>query len=444
MSEKCRCKRALAVAAGELTASCPGCGSLPDWCDCDELVPARRLVLTAASLIEPEPIVWAWVEDEAGRIPAGSLGLFAGREGTGKSSFLIWMAAQITRGNLPGSFFGTPRAVIYVAVEDSWKFTLVPRLMAAGADLTRVFRAEVQVLEGDTVSLSVPADLKMLEEAITENQAALVVLDPLMSAISDSLDTHVNRQVRMALDPMVRMADRSGAIIAGIAHFNKSTGTDASSLVTGSGAFKDVARFIFAFATDEDDGTQVITQTKNSLGRSDLPSLDYRVIEAVVETPTGETRVGKFVPGGIAGKSVHDILAAQKTGDKDAKTTAEDFLRNALAGGPRKSKDVEEEARVIEGIAKRTLDRARRDLGLPVAKRSDGWWVSLPEHENDLRSPAETPKEAKIADLGTDGNQANTANSASPGVVGSVGILPEPVPAGLWSDTFAGRNPYDD
>ena len=101
----------------------------------------------------------------------------------------------------------------------------------------------------------------------------MVALDPLMSAISDTLDTHVNRQVRQALDPLARIADRTGAIVAGIAHFNKSGGTDASSLITASGAFKDVARFIFAFAADDDDGTKVITQTKNSLGHSDLPSL---------------------------------------------------------------------------------------------------------------------------------------------------------------------------
>ncbi len=62
--------------------------------------------------------------------------------------------------------------------------------------------------------------------------------------------------------------DRTGAVIAGIAHFSKSSGTDASSLITGLGALKDVARFIFAFATDPGDGAHVITQTKNSLGIS--------------------------------------------------------------------------------------------------------------------------------------------------------------------------------
>ncbi len=403
---KCSCGRE--VGGDQDGYFCRGCDASPDACVCDDdgnEPYVRKIVLTPASAIDPEPVVWAWEDDGLGRVPSGSLGLFAGREGTGKSSFLIWVAAQITTGTLPGSLYGQPRAVIYVAVEDSWKFTIVPRLIAGGADLDMVYRAEVQAIEGDTVSLSLPADNKLLEEAITGNDVAMVVLDPLMSAISDTLDTHVNRQVRQALDPLARLADQTGVVIAGIAHFNKSSGTDASSLITASGAFKDVARFIFAFATDDEDGTQVITQTKNSLGRNDLPSLAYRIIEATVPTAKGDAQVGKFMPGGEADRSVRDILSAQGGGgERDEKSRAEDYLRQALANGPRRTKDVEEEARETEGITKRTLERARKSLRIPAAKHGD-WWISLPEHEGDLRdlpesetlSPAKTAKPAKPA-----------------------------------------------
>lgn len=374
--------------------------------------PKRRLILTPASEIEPEPVVWAWEDDGAGRIPAGSFGLFAGREGTGKSSFLIRLAAQVTKGELDGALKGEPRPVIYVAVEDSWKYTIVPRLMAAMADLTMVYRAEVQTVEGDTVTLSLPYDNKLLEEAINEHKVALVALDPLMSAISDHLDTHVNRQVRQALDPLARMADRTGCIVGGIAHFNKSAGTDASSLITASGAFKDVARFIFAFAVDEEDGGSVITQTKNSLGRSNLPSLAYRIVEATVPTAKGEARVGRLVLDGPSDRTVQDVLSVQGGEERDAKTHAEDYLREALANGPRRTKDVEEEAREAYGITKRTLERTRADLKIAAGKSGPDWWISLPEHAGDI--PDAHTKSAK------------TAKAGRPGVIGGDGGLELP------------------
>jgi hypothetical protein len=402
-----------------------------------ESAKGRKLVLTPAADIEPEPVVWAWEDDDGGRIPAGSFGLAAGREGTGKSSFLIWLAAKITTGTLPGSLYGRPRGVIYVAVEDSWKYTIVPRLMAAGADLNRVYRAEVQVVDGDTVTLSLPADNQMLADAITANDIALVALDPLLSAISDTLDTHVNRSVRTALEPLSRIADQTGALFAGIAHFNKSTGTDASNLITASGAFKDVARFIFAFATDAEDGSKVITQTKNSLGHGDLPSMAYRITEATVPTAKGEARVGRFVLDGRSERSVQDILSVQSGfGDRGEKTRAEDYLRKALSGGPRPAKDVEEEAREAHGISKRTLDRGRQELKIVSAKRGARWYIALPEHEGDLVDlPAETSKDAKVASIGTVGNHAKDANHASPGDVGKVGTVHP-----LWPTGSAGES----
>lgn len=382
----------------------------PDHCDCAPVASAasaRRLVLTPASEITPEPVVWAWQDNGYGRIAAGSLSLFAGREGTGKSSCLIWMAAQITTGKLPGSFFGKRRSVLYVAVEDSWKYTIVPRLIASGADIDRVYRAEVQTIDGDTYTLSLPLDNSLLKEAITGHDVALVALDPLLSAISDRLDTHVNRQVRQALDPLVRTADQTGAIIAGITHFSKATGTDASSLITGSGAFKDVARSIFAFAAD-DDG-QVISQTKNSLGHANLPSLAYRIIEAIVPTAKGDAKVGRFVLDGQSARTVEDILADQANGvEKDEKARAEDYVKRALADGPRLSRDVADEAQEVHGISARTLKRARSDLRIPAQKHGSEWWIALPEHEEDLKAPrpaksAKGAKDAAPSDAGTVG-----------------------------------------
>ena len=463
MNAKCECPGGTIAPNGR----CETCGvegpryrsplaavpEMPPWPDPEGREadkPVRRMVLTPASEIQPEPVVWAWEDDGYGRVPAGSMGLAAGREGTGKSSFAIWMSAKVTRGELPGSFMGTPRSVIYVAVEDSWKYTIVPRLMAAGADTTRVFRAEVQTVEDETVSLSLPADNRMLEAAIGDNGVAMVVLDPLMSAIGDSLDTHVNRQVRQALDPLARIADRTGAIMLGIAHFSKATGTDVSSLITGSGAFKDVARFIFGFATDEESetGGGVITQSKNSLGRSGLPSLAYRIVEATVPTAKGDARVGRFVLDGASERSVTDILLAGQGGDdRNEKSRAEEVLRDLLADGPKRSKEVEEDAREVYGISVRTLKRARSELRVPAAKRNSGrvssngqraaeWWISLPQHEGDLREPYDEPEGPPPG-----GKSAKDSNPPRGGTLGTLGTLGDLSDSGADLKSAKGTGP---
>lgn len=346
----------------------------------------RRIKLTPASAIEPEPVIWAWEPEQgAGRIPAGALTLAAGREGTGKSSFGIWLAARLSCGELPGTFYGRPRNVFYAAVEDSWSRTLVPRLIAAGADLARVFRVDVEdVLRGETM-ISLPLDVQPLEQAIAEYDAAALVVDPLMSTLGSRVDAHRSQDVRQALEPLVRMAERTRALTLGIAHFNKGSSTDASQLITGSGAFKDLARAVLAFARDGETGEQVMTQTKNSLGRLDLPSLSYRIEGYDVPTPKGVANVGRLVFTGIAQRSVEDTLAApvdrDEAGERDE---AIEWLRGYLMdhGGEAAAGDVIK-AGERDGIAKRTLQRARTRAGVTSHRSGFGkewvWTLSVTE-----------------------------------------------------------------
>ncbi|OUC96069.1 AAA family ATPase [Streptosporangium minutum] len=367
----------------------------------------RRRKLTRASDIEIKPVTWMWEDNGAGRIPAGSQVVAAGREGTGKSSFGIWMSAGVTTGTLPGSLLGTPYDVIYVAVEDSWEHTIAGRLKAAGADLDRVWRLDVEVSEDEISTINLPYDFDLLEESITEYGVKLVVLDPLISTIGSSVDTHKERSVRTVLDPLARMADRTGCVMLGIAHFGKAAGTDASSLITGSGAFKNVPRAIFGFAVDPEDGSRVMTQTKNSLGRTDLPSLAYSIESTKVQTTAGGyAEVGKFVFGGEAPRSVEQILASSSSdGDRTQdKLDAVDFLKDALDGAWSKTTDIQEEAKQVHSISERTLNRARKGLAVvakkfPTGKDGKGeWWLSLPEQSANLPAPEPEGKGATESD----------------------------------------------
>jgi AAA domain len=136
----------------------------------------RKLIVTPAADIRPRRVRWLWKE----RLALGTLGLLAGREGLGKSTVAYWMTGQITRGTLPGEYQGQPRAVLVCATEDSWEHTIVPRLIAHNADLSRVYRVEM-LSDAVHVSLSLPRDLPVVSKAATDKQAALMVLDPLLS-----------------------------------------------------------------------------------------------------------------------------------------------------------------------------------------------------------------------------------------------------------------------
>ena len=112
-----------------------------------------RLRITPVSKIPVKATEWLWDQ----RIPLGALTLLPGREGTGKSTFGAWLAARVTKGELPGVYEGIPKSVFYVATEDDWSRTIAPRLRAAGADLERVYKIAVEVAGGLVGPFAAPA-----------------------------------------------------------------------------------------------------------------------------------------------------------------------------------------------------------------------------------------------------------------------------------------------
>ncbi len=320
---------------------------------------ARSIRLTPASAIRMRPVVWTWQD----RIPSGALTVIPGREGIGKSLTLAWLSAQITRGVLPGRFLGQPRPVIYAATEDSWAHTIGPRLYAAGADLDMVYRVEVQ-RDGVLGQLTLPTDCAALAREIERLGIALLAADPLLSLIHEGINTHQDRDLRTALEPLVRMADATGCAVVGLAHFNKSASADALNLITGSRAFSAVARAVLAIARDTDaaDGSCVMSQAKNNLGRLDLPSLRYIVESAEIPTDEGPAHVGRLTFTGESDRSVSDILGdgLAEPEDRAERDEAADWLRDYLTskGGEAAREDIIKAARAA-GIAERTLKRAK-------------------------------------------------------------------------------------
>lgn len=279
----------------------------------------RKLRLTPGSAFRVKPVRWVW----AGRMPVGEITLIPGREGAGKSTFLAWQAAAITRGTLEGMFFGEPRGVLYAATEDSWEYTIAPRMIAAGADMGRVFRIDVEHVEVDGLArygkLSLPVDTRLIPQAAAEVDAACLMCDPVISIIDDKINTFKAQELRSALEPLKRAVEEAQIALAGLVHFNKTKDTDVLSMISGSRAWPEVARAVIAIAVDKEaeQYTCVVSQVKNNLGRSDLPHLTYTIRTHVItaadhEVADEDVEIGRLVWTGESERGVEDILSASK------------------------------------------------------------------------------------------------------------------------------------
>jgi hypothetical protein len=345
----------------------------------------RRLLLPPASSITPQAIDWTWTD----YVPAGMFGLLAGREGLGKSLITIWVAAQLSRGTLPGVHHGTPKRTLILASEDSWAHVIVPRLTAAGADLDYVHNVKVLTADGDD-ELSLAIDLAALrDELTTRGDVALIVFDPIISRLSARLDTHKDAEVRRELHPLAKLATETNVTMLGLIHVNKSATTDPLNSVMGSRAFTAVSRFVLFVAEDpQDESVRLFGQPKTNLGPK-VETQTFEVQTATCPVPKGrpiETGLIKWT--GSDARSIREILqaAASLTGPSKKSKSAV-WLRAFLLSqhGAADSAAVKSAGK-SEGFSESTLLRAARLLQVtfePHGFPAKTFWV-LPGYSVNL------------------------------------------------------------
>jgi hypothetical protein len=328
----------------------------------------RQVFITRASDIKPRPVRWLWPD----RIPAGALTLLAGREGIGKSLVGVHLAARLTRGTLPGARHGKPSRVMFATSEDAWEFTMVPRLLAAGADLDLVGRVQVED-DGIITGITTPVDVPALAAYIGSHDVALLMLDPLTSVMDGRIDAHRDREVRKALEPLGQLAEDTAAAVVGLVHLGKGIGIDPVNLILGSRAFSAVARVALVAAHDPDDDTgHVLSVEKSNLGRIDVPGLTYRVDGMEIATDEGPAGAGLLVWTGETDRLVRDIMAdaGEERSERDeAAKWLIDYLTDLCGEAP--AKDVKKAA-AAAGFADRTLDRARSRAGVTTGRTGFG------------------------------------------------------------------------
>lgn len=322
--------------------------------------------------VAPRAISWLW----PGRLAQGMIALIDGDPGLGKSLLTIEIAARLSSGRpLPGSAPRAPVDVILINYEDAMAEVIVPRLLAAGADLNRVH----PILLPDAVggrSPTFPNDLSLVAAKIREYKAALVIVDPLMAAFSPDVNSHRDQDVRRVLAPIARIAEDTQAAFLFIRHLNKAEHLSALHRGGGSIGIIAAARIAMMVTAEGDSQNQrLLIVNKTNLGMKP---------DAIQFTVIGEDEtVGRLTWGDEVKITADQALAGKAPQPGSPRLTeAIGFLLTELRSEARPAAEVEALA-TAAGISSKTLERAAKTMGVKKAKGgfagSDaGWWWELP------------------------------------------------------------------
>lgn len=337
-------------------------------------VAEQRAVTVRLSDVAPEHIDWLW----HGRLARGKLHVVDGDPGKGKSTLAIsWIAAVTTGGVWPdGTPVGAPPCgAVLLSAEDGLADTIRPRLDAHGADATRVLaltgvrRADRDSGEVHEVPPVLPADLGAVESAARAVGAALVVIDPLMAYLGSEVNAHRDQDVRLALAPLARLAERLHVAVVIIRHLRKSGG---SAIYSGGGSIGIIgaARIGYTVGVDPNDETQcVLACSKTNIGVNP-PSLAYRL---VADDKHACARVQWIGPVAVSADELTAERGATRATEIDAtRRWIVDYL--ADAGGTADARTIKQDASRCD-IAVRTLERAKAAMesaGELTTQRSGG------------------------------------------------------------------------
>jgi hypothetical protein len=230
---------------------------------------------------------------------ANAFHLLAGPKNAGKGTFLAHTAARFTRGEI-----GAKRNVVWIAAgEDSLEIDVLPRIVAAGGDPTRVYYPKdfTPVLPRDQAEL-----VKWMAKI---GDVGLVVCDPIGGMLSGKTNTNLDSDVRNAISNLNPLADIAQCAIIGVRHMNKNVLAGALYSVTGSGDWINIPRVVLAIVMDdaEDNVRHVQVVAGNRLPRG-TASRSFRIVSVDV-VPGGEpVTKAEFLEG--PGKDVDALLQA--------------------------------------------------------------------------------------------------------------------------------------
>lgn len=340
-------------------------------------LPDRVILLSAADL-RPEPIRWLW----HGWLAQGKFHLLAGAPGVGKTTLTLALAATVSMGGRwPDGSQCEPGNVLVWSGEDDVADTLLPRLMAAGANARRVHFVGEAHRKGEKAPFNLARDMPLLQQAAQRiGNVKLLIVDPVAGAVTG--DSHKSNEVRNGLQPLVDFASATGCAVLGITHFGKGgQGGDPTNRVLGSVAFAAVARVVLVAAKAKDaDGRaiRIIARSKGNVTPDD-GGYQYHLEQVSIDGGIETTAVawGSKVEG-----TAQELLTDPDAPEGDAGEIADaaSMLKQLLVSNcDTPAKDAIKEL-TDAGFTKKQIRKAREKLAV-ISKKGGmhgGWYWRLP------------------------------------------------------------------
>lgn len=250
------------------SAYCPVCERRRGRHATRDARPRPTVVIVRASEIKPARIDWVW----PGIIASGRVTGLVGHPGLGKSQVAMDIAATVSTGrDWPGGATnGKAAHVIVLSAEDDAADTIVPRLIAARADRTRIHVVKaVKEEHGEERPFNLGLDLDRLESENDLEQVSLLIIDPVSAYLTRAKGRQVNRNnagdVRTIQARLAKFAEDHDLGVLAISHLNKTGGARAITRIMGSLEWAAAPRAVFLVTEEPGTARRLFLPLKNNL-----------------------------------------------------------------------------------------------------------------------------------------------------------------------------------
>jgi AAA domain-containing protein/TOTE conflict system primase-like protein len=349
-----------------------------------------NIVIENFSNLTEEQVEWVWQQ----KIPRSMLIVFSGNPDCGKTTVAIHIVACLTTGRAwPDGAINEnePSEVLMMIAEDDLSRTIKPRLMAAGANISKVHYLKlVETRKGATRverRLALDTDIALLRETLKQYpNIKLIVADPITGYLGNA-NMNKEQAIRAVLEPIKQLCEEVEVTFLALGHFNKRSDVASIHRISGAVAMTGVPRAVWAFGPDPDvKGEYLMTMVKGNLAK-DKSGMRFRIVEKALDVVGGQPIIEWL---GKSLKTTDDLVARKDPAERKLDKAIE-FLREFLKDGPQLSNDVFAKGGEI-GIGERTLWTAKETLGVKAKKEKGQWyWQQAPSASEPKVSVAQAP-----------------------------------------------------